>query len=97
MKTITEKMIIVDLLCEYAKESNWNADGSPSNDDSYYKVVQIKTNRTISEIRKDIEKDGWCEEMANSPDVLDLFNMSDYVEDTLEAKMVLSEIGHEVV
>lgn len=41
MKTITEKMIIVDLLCEYAKESNWNADGSPSNDDSYYKVVQI--------------------------------------------------------
>ena len=97
MKTITEKMIIVDLLFEYAKESNWNADGSPSNDDSYYKVVQIKTNRTISEIRKDIEKDGWCEEMANSPDVLDLFNMSDYVEDTLEAKMVLSEIGHKVV
>lgn len=97
MKTITEKMIIVDLLCEYVKESNWNADGSPSNDDSYYKVVQIKTNRTISEIRKDIEKDGWCEEMANSPDVLDLFNMSDYVEDTLEAKMVLSEIGHKVV
>lgn len=40
-------MIIVDLLCEYAKESNWNTDGSPSNDDSYYKVVQIKTNRTI--------------------------------------------------
>lgn len=35
--------------------------------------------------------------MANSPDVLDLFNMSDYVEDTLEAKMVLSEIGHKVV
>lgn len=97
MKTITKKMIIVDLLCEYAKESNWNADGSPSNDDSYYKVVQIKTNRTISEIRKDIEKDGWCEEMINSPDVLDLFNMSDYVEDTLEAKMVLSEIGHKVV
>lgn len=39
MKTITEKMIIVDLLCEYAKESNWNADSSPSNDDRYYKVV----------------------------------------------------------
>lgn len=86
-------MIIVDLLCEYAKKSNWNADGSPSNDDSYYKVVQIKTNRSISEIRKDIEKDGWCEEMMDSSDVLDLFNAADYI----EAKMVLSEIGHKVV
>mgnify|MGYP001123877061 CR=1 FL=1 len=90
-------MIIVDLLCEYAKESNWNADGSPSNDDSYYKVVQIKTNRSITEIKEEIEKDGWCKEMMDSPDVLNLFNTNDYTEDTLEAKMVLSEIGHKAV
>ena len=90
-------MIVVDLLCEYAKESNWNTDGSPSNDDSYYKVVQVKTDRSISEIRKEIEKDGWCKEMLDSPDVLDLFNIVNYAEDTLEVKMVLSEFGHEVV
>ena len=45
-------MIIVDLLVEYAMESNWNEDGSPSDDDSYYKVVQIKTERPISELVK---------------------------------------------
>lgn len=86
--------MIVDLLCEYLKESNFNEDGSPSYNDSYYKVVQIKTNREIPEIREEIEKDGWCEEMSDSKDVEKIFNMKDYVEDTLEARMVLSKIGH---
>ena len=86
--------MIVDLLCEYLKESNFNEDGSPSYDDSYYKVVQIKTDREISEIREEIEKDGWCKEMSDSKDVEKIFSMKDYVEDTLEARMVLSKIGH---
>ena len=50
-------MIIVDLLCEYLKESNWNKDGSPSDDDSYYKVIQIKTDRPISEIRNEADEE----------------------------------------
>lgn len=86
--------MIVDLLCEYLKESNFNEDGSPSYDDSYYKVVQIKTNRGIPEIMEEIEKDGWCKEMSDSKDVEKIFNMKDYVKDTLEARMVLSKVGH---
>lgn len=86
--------MIIDLLCEYLKESNFNEDGSPSYDDSYYKVVQIKTDREISEIREEIEKDGWCKEMSDSKDVEKIFSMKDYVEDTLEARMVLSKVGH---
>lgn len=88
-------MIIVDLLCEYLKDSNWNEDGSPSDDDSYYKVVQIKTNRPISEIRKETSKDEWAEEMMDSDDVKEIFAMEDYSEDSLRVIQVLSEVGHE--
>lgn len=88
-------MIIVDLLVEYLKESNWNKDGSPSNDDSYYKVVQIKTERPISEIRKEASEEDWVEEMMDSDDVKEIFAMEEYVEDTLRVIQVLSEVGHE--
>ena len=90
------EMIIVDLLVEYAMESNWNEDGSPSDDDSYYKVVQIKTERSISELAKEVMKDGWVNELVDSEDVMEIFAMEDYVEDTLEVKLVLSEVGHPV-
>lgn len=88
-------MIIVDLLVEYLKESNWNEDGSPSNDDSYYKVVQIKTERPISEIKKEARKEDWVEEMMDSDDVKEIFATEEYVEDTLRVIQVLSEVGHE--
>ena len=88
-------MIIVDLLCEYLKNSNWNEDGSPSDDDSYYKVVQIKTDRPISEIRKEADEEEWVSEMMNSDDVNAIFAMDDYAEDTLRVIQVLSEVGHE--
>lgn len=88
-------MIIVDLLCEYLKESNWNEDGSPSDDDSYYKVVQIKTDRSISEIRNEADEEEWVNEMMDSDDVNVIFAMEDYVEDTLRVIQVLSEVGHE--
>ena len=88
-------MIIVDLLVEYLKESNWNEDGSPSNDDSYYKVVQIKTERPISEIREEADKEDWVEEMMDSNDVKEIFAMEEYAEDTLRVIQVLSEVGHE--
>ena len=88
-------MIIVDLLVEYLKESNWNEDGSPSNDDSYYKVIQIKTDRPISEIKKEADEEEWVSEMMDSDDVNEIFAMEDYVEDTLRVIQVLSEVGHE--
>lgn len=88
-------MIIVDLLCEYLKESNWNKDGSPSDDDSYYKVIQIKTDRPISEIRNEADEEEWVSEMIDSDDVNVIFAMEDYVEDTLRVIQVLSEVGHE--
>lgn len=87
---------IVDLLVEYLKDSNWDEDGFPSNDDSYYKVVQIKTARSISEIKEDIEDSEWCDELVDSQDVIDIFNLPDYVEDTLRVIKVLSEVGHEM-
>ena len=88
-------MIIVDLLCEYLKESNWNEDGSPSDDDSYYKVIQIKTDRLISEIRNEADEEEWVSEMMDNDDVNAIFAMEDYVEDTLRVIQVLSEVGHE--
>ena len=88
-------MIIVDLLVEYLKESNWSKDGSPSNDDSYYKVIQIKTDRPISEIKKEADEEEWVSEMIDSDDVNAIFAMEDYVEDTLRVIRVLSEGGHE--
>lgn len=88
-------MIIVDLLVEYLKESNWNEDGSPSDGDSYYKVVQIKTERPISEIRAEVDEEDWVEEMMDSDDVKEIFAMEEYVEDTLRVVQVLSEVGHE--
>ena len=88
-------MIIVDLLVEYLKESNWNEDGSPSNDDSYYKVVQIKTERPISEIRAEADEEDWVEEMMDSNEVKEIFAMAEYVEDTLRVVQILSVVGHE--
>lgn len=88
-------MIIVDLLCEYLKNSNWNEDGSPSIDDSYYKVIQIKTERPISDIKKEADGEEWVAEMMDSDDVNEIFAMEDYAEDTLRVIQVLSEVRHE--
>ena len=41
-------------------------------------------------------KDGWVNELVDSEDVMEIFAMEDYVEDTLEVKLVLSEVGHPV-
>ena len=41
-------------------------------------------------------KDGWVNELVDSEDVMEIFAMEDYVEDTLEVKSVLSEVGHPV-
>lgn len=87
-------MIIVDLLCEYLRNCNFNKDGSPSNDDSYYKVVQIKTNRSPRDIRKEANKEEWVKEMIDSNDVKEIIEMEDYIEDSLRIIEVLSEVGH---
>ena len=79
-------LIVVELLCEYLKESNFNKDGSPSDDDSYYKVVQIKTERPLSAITEEVEKDCWCTEMSDRDDVYDILNQDDYVEGTIEPR-----------
>lgn len=90
----SKKLVLVDILCEYLTETNFNADGSPSDDDSYYKIVQVKTERPVSEIRKEVKEDGWCREMNDCDDVKAVIVMEDYVEGTLEARHVLSEVGH---
>lgn len=90
----SKKLVLVDILCEYLTEKNFNADGSPSDDDSYYKIVQVKTERPVSEIIKEVREDGWCREMDGCDDVKAIIGMEDYVGDTLEARMVLSIVGH---
>ena len=82
-------MKIYEILVSYLRESNFNNDGSPSNDDSYYKVIRIKAHSkedALKNIEQFIfESEDWCgiEE--------------DYAEGTLEVEQILSQVGNEIV
>lgn len=79
-------MVEYEILVSYLRKSNFNEDGSPSNDDDYYKVIRIKAT-SKKEALENIE-----EFVFNSEDWCGI--EEDYVEDTLEVKSMLSEVGH---
>lgn len=89
-------MKIIELLCTYLKPSNWNEDGSPSNDDSYYLIATIKTNKTISQLQNELETFDTILELDTSEEIQKLFASDDYVEDTLEVIQILSYAGHPI-
>jgi hypothetical protein len=81
-------MIEYEILVSYLRESNFNEDGSPSDDDDYFKVIRISAT-SKEEALKNVEEfifntDGWCgiEE--------------DYVEGTLDIIKMLSAVGHNI-
>lgn len=78
-----------EILVSYLRESNFNEDGSPSCDDDYHKVIRIKATSkedALKNIKEFIfNSEGWCG------------IEKDYIEDTLEVKAMLSQVGHEIV
>lgn len=89
-------MRIIELLCTYLKPSNWNEDGSPSNEDSYHLIATIKTNKTISQLQNELKTFGTILELDTSKEAQKLFTSDDYVEDTLEVIQILSYTGHPI-
>ena len=89
-------MRIIELLCTYLKPSNWNEDGSPSNEDSYHLIATIKTNKTISQLQNELKTFGTILELNASKEAQKLFTSDDYVEDTLEVIQILSYTGHPI-
>lgn len=89
-------MRIIELLCTYLKPSNWDEDGSPSNEDSYHLIATIKTNKTISQLQNELKTFGTILELDTSEEVQKLFTSDDYVEDTLEVIHILSYTGHPI-
>lgn len=84
-----------EVLFRYLKSSNWNEDGTPSDDDDYYMIGKVK-----AESKEQVKK--WADEgnhyamrsIGKCKEISDLFCTEDYVEDTLEIVQVLSEVGH---
>lgn len=87
-----------EVLFRYLKTSNYNEDGSPSDDDDYYMIGKVRA-KNRNQIQKwaddyDIESMlhiGKCRELSQ------LFNTDEYVEDSLEIIKVLSQVGHEII
>lgn len=75
-----------DVLVSYLRESNFNEDGSPSNDDDYFKVVEIISD-CIENVIPNVEKTIF--ESNNLCGIED-----DYIEDSLEICEILSTVGH---
>lgn len=75
-----------EILVSYLRESNYNEDGSPSDDDTYYKIIKIKAN-SKEEALANVE-----EFVFNSDDMCGL--EADYVEGTFEVESMLSQVGH---
>ena len=86
-----------EVLFRYLKNSNWNKDGSPSNDDCYYMIGRVK-----ADDRKQVQK--WVDNndeyamltIGKCEEIFELFASEEYVEETLEVVKVLSEVGHEI-
>lgn len=86
-----------EVLFRYLKNSNWNKDGSPSDDDGYYMIGKVKA-ESLKQVQKWADENnhyamhciGKCEEIST------LFCTEDYMEDTLEIVQVLSEVGHKI-
>lgn len=91
------KMREYEVLFRYLKNSNWNKDGSPSDDDDYYMIGKVK-----AESRKQVQK--WADEedyyamhsVGKCEEIFALFCTEDYAEDTLEIVQILSEVGHKI-
>ena len=86
--------MIYELLCQYLTDKNYNEDGSSSDDDDYYMIAKIKSDRTIQEIREEIEKEEWVKEYESSKELMDLFKTKGYIEDSLRVLKILSQVGH---
>ena len=87
-------MKIYELLCKYLTDRNYNKDGSPSDDDSYYMIARIKSDRGADEIRKEIEEGEWAEECKDSEEITRLFETGSYVESSVRVIQMLSTVGH---
>lgn len=84
-----------DVLFRYSKENNWNDDGSPSNEDTYYMIGKVKSDDGKLVLKAVQEEDlSYLEENCN--ELKELFASDDYAEDTLEIVQMLSEscAGH---
>lgn len=77
-----------EILISYLRASNWNEDGSPSDDDTYYKIIKVKAN-SKEEALKNVESF-----VFDSEDWCGIEN--DYVEDTFDIVQMLSEVGHSI-
>lgn len=86
--------MIYEILCQYLTEKNYNEDGSPSDDDDYYMIAKIISNRPVQDIRDEIEKDEWVKEYESSKEIMDLFKTDEYIEDSLRLLKLLSDVGH---
>ena len=86
--SVTCKMKEYEILVSYLRESNFNEDGSPANNDNYYKVIRIKA------LSKEKALENVEEFIFTSNDWCGL--EKDYVEGTLEIKSMLSQIGHNI-
>ena len=86
--------MVYEILCQYLTKRNYNEDGSPSDDDDYYMIAKIKSNRPVQDIRDEIEKDEWVKEYNSSKEIMDLFKTDEYIEDSLRILKLLSEVGH---
>lgn len=84
--------MIYELLCQYLTDKNYNEDGSPSDDDDYYMIAKIQTDRSIDEIKKEIENTENISE--HSEEIQKLFATEEYVEDSFRILQVLSTVGH---
>jgi hypothetical protein len=86
-----------DVLFCYLKENNWNKDGSPSNEDTYYLIGKVKSDNG-TEVLKAVKNDDIIYLSEHCEEIKDLFTTEEYVEDTLEVVQMLSEscAGHNI-
>ena len=90
-------MLMVEILCDYMKKSSFDEDGFLKEKDPYHIIAHVKTNRSISEIRKEIAARGCCDELAVCKEVMDIFHSGDYIEGSFEVAKILSKAGHPII
>ena len=90
-------MLMVEILCNYMKKSSFDEDGFLKEKDPYHIIAHVKTNRSISEIRKEIAARGCCDELAVFKEVMDIFHSGDYIEGSFEVAKILSKAGHPII
>lgn len=86
--------MVYELLCEYLTEENFNSDGSPTADDSYYAVVRISSDRDVRDLKAEVKEAEFLAELEKSDDYKRIISADNYIEDTLRIVSFLSETGH---